>query len=250
MTTRTSLPPLQTSDFTSAFPNSSKVYVEERGVSVPMREIALTSGEALRVYDTSGPQGFDVRAGLPKLREPWIATRRASAMVTQLQFARAGIVTEEMEFVAVREGFDPRLRARRSRARPRNHPGQHQSSRTRADDYRPQLRGQDQRQHRQLRGVVVDRRGSGEAAVVDAVGRRHRHGSIDRQNIHQTREWILRNAPVPIGTVPDLSGARESGRTARRSHVGDLPRHARSSRPSRGSITSPCTPACCCATSR
>ena len=68
MTTRTSLPPLQTSDFTSAFPNSSKVYVEERGVSVPMREIALTNGETLRVYDTSGPQGCDVRAGLPKLR--------------------------------------------------------------------------------------------------------------------------------------------------------------------------------------
>ena len=35
-----------------------------------MREIALTNGETLRVYDTSGPQGRDVSEGLPKLREP------------------------------------------------------------------------------------------------------------------------------------------------------------------------------------
>ena len=49
MTMRTPFSPLQTSDFTSAFPNSRKVYVEERGVRVPMREIGLTSGESLRV---------------------------------------------------------------------------------------------------------------------------------------------------------------------------------------------------------
>src|SRR4029079_13920575 len=106
MTTRTSLPPLQASDFTSAFPESRKVYVEERGVRVPMREISLTNGEALRVYDTSGPQGFDVGQGLPALRAPWIAVRRGSDTVTQLQFARRGLVTEEMAFVALREGFD------------------------------------------------------------------------------------------------------------------------------------------------
>src|SRR5436190_21527699 len=86
MTTRAPLPPLQTSDFTSAFPNSTKVYVEERGVRVPMREIALTNGERLRVYDTSGPQGCDVRPGLSKLRAPWIAGRRRTGMVTQHPF--------------------------------------------------------------------------------------------------------------------------------------------------------------------
>ena len=63
------LAPLTASDFTSAFPGSHKVYVDgPAGVRVPVREIALTNGEALRVYDTSGPQGHDVRAGLPKLR--------------------------------------------------------------------------------------------------------------------------------------------------------------------------------------
>ena len=43
---------------------------------VPMREIALSGGEPpLRVYDTSGPQGFDVKDGLPKLRAEWIRAR-------------------------------------------------------------------------------------------------------------------------------------------------------------------------------
>src|SRR6185503_18016162 len=107
MTTRPAFSPLQSADFTAAFPNSRKVYVEERGVRVPMREIALTNGESLRLYDTSGPQGCDVREGLPKLREPWVAARRGTPVVTQLHFARRGVVTEEMEFVAIREGLDP-----------------------------------------------------------------------------------------------------------------------------------------------
>ena len=44
----------------------------------------------------------------------------------------------------------PGVRARRGRARPRDHPRQHQPPRARADDHRPQLPGEDQRQHRQL----------------------------------------------------------------------------------------------------
>ncbi len=48
------------------------------------------------------------------------------------------------------EGHHARVRARRSRPRPRDHPGQHQPPGTRADDHRPQLPGEDQRQHRQL----------------------------------------------------------------------------------------------------
>ncbi len=98
-----------TTDYPGAFPNSSKVYVTgPRGVRVPMREIALSGGEPpLRVYDTSGPRVADVHAGLPKLREPWVKSRRGGAMVTQMEFARRGQITEEMEFVAVREGMKP-----------------------------------------------------------------------------------------------------------------------------------------------
>jgi phosphomethylpyrimidine synthase len=105
--------PLGASDFASAFPASRKVYVDgPSGVRVPMREIALSNGETLRVYDSSGPHGHDVREGLPKLRQAWVAPRRSTGSgqarcVTQLHYARKGVVTPEMEFIAIREGFDP-----------------------------------------------------------------------------------------------------------------------------------------------
>ena len=98
------------SDFSTAFPNSRKVFVDgprhAPGVRVPMREIALSGGEPpLRVYDTSGPQDHDVARGLPKLREPWVRGRSAASGVTQLHFARKGEITPEMEFIAIREGL-------------------------------------------------------------------------------------------------------------------------------------------------
>ncbi|HZA36200.1 MAG TPA: hypothetical protein VE505_14785, partial [Vicinamibacterales bacterium] len=122
-------------DFADAFPASTKVYVTaecagER-VAVPMREIALSGGEPpVRVYDTSGPQGCNVREGLPPIRAEWIARRgqvvatsssyrpvpggaaapeippslrrrvlRGTGPVTQLHYARRGQVTPEMTFV-------------------------------------------------------------------------------------------------------------------------------------------------------
>ncbi|HXH25097.1 MAG TPA: phosphomethylpyrimidine synthase ThiC, partial [Vicinamibacterales bacterium] len=104
-------------DFASAYPNSRKVYEERRArlgpdgpevtLRVPMREVALGGGEPpIRLYDTSGPQGHDACEGLPKLREPWIAARRARGHVgTQRYYARRGEITPEMEFVAAREGL-------------------------------------------------------------------------------------------------------------------------------------------------
>src|SRR5688572_12756440 len=99
------------SEFSAAFPNSQKVFVDgAQGVRVPMREIALSKGEPpLRVYDTSGPQDHDVKDGLPKLREPWVQARpstssgrarraRAGECLTQLYYARKGEITPEMEF--------------------------------------------------------------------------------------------------------------------------------------------------------
>src|SRR5512134_2791899 len=118
-----------------------------QGARVPFREIALhptrgLRGEVelnapLRVYDTSGPYTdpeaqIDLRAGLPELRRPWILalgpydeceprrpnapdlamTRprrvlRSRGNATQMHWARRGVVTPEMEFVAVRENVAP-----------------------------------------------------------------------------------------------------------------------------------------------
>ena len=66
-------------DFTAAYPNSRKVHDvrtvplanggPEATLRVPCREVSVGGGEAgVRLYDTSGPQGHDVRAGLPALR--------------------------------------------------------------------------------------------------------------------------------------------------------------------------------------
>ena len=119
-----------------------------------------------------------------------------------------------------------RVRARRSRARPRDHPEQHQPSRKRADDHRPQLPREDQRQHRQLGRVVVDRRGSREDDVGDPLGRRHGDGSVDRQE-HPRDARV--DHPQLAGADrhrADLPGAREGRRQGRGADVGNLPRHA------------------------
>ncbi len=211
MTTRTSLPPLQASDFTSAFPGSGKVYVEARGLRVPMREISLTNGEVLRVYDASGPQGCDVREGLPKIRAPWAAARRGADTVTQLQFARRGIVTEEMAFVALREGFDAEF-VRSEVARGRaiipaniNHPelepmiiGRNFAVKINANIGNSAVSSSIDEEVEKLRWATL----WGADTVMDL--------STGRE-IHQTREWILRNAAVPIGTVPIYQALEKAG---------------------------------------
>ena len=57
------------SDFSAAYPNSKKVFVDgPQSVRVPMREILLEQGKSsIRMYDTSGPQGHDVKDGLPEM---------------------------------------------------------------------------------------------------------------------------------------------------------------------------------------
>src|SRR5688500_19185658 len=114
-----------------AYPNSKKIYDEtfvdtphgRIQLRVPLREVSLSGGEPpVRLYDTSGPQGHDPRAGLPKLREAWIEPRRAEASqrkpVTQLHYARQGERTPEMACIATREGLPVEL-ARGERARGR-----------------------------------------------------------------------------------------------------------------------------------
>ena len=91
-------------------PSSRKVYVEQDGLRVPMREITLSDGQPpVLVYDTTGPQGHDPRQGLPKMRAPWIArrVRRGDQNFSQMHCARSGEITEEMRFVALRENLAP-----------------------------------------------------------------------------------------------------------------------------------------------
>jgi phosphomethylpyrimidine synthase len=212
MTTRASFTPLSPTDFAAAFPGSRKVYVDgPGGVRVPMREISLTNGESLRVYDASGPAGHDVREGLPKLREAWVAPRRGTSPLTQLHYARKGIITPEMEFVAVREGFDPAF-VRDEVARGRaiipanvNHVelepmiiGRHFAVKINANIGNSAVTSSIEEEVEKLRWATL----WGADTVMDlSTGR----------DIHQTREWILRNSAVPIGTVPIYQALEKVG---------------------------------------
>ncbi len=209
-----------------------------------MREIALSGGEpALRVYDTSGPQGHDIREGLPLLRQPWIDARgdvasrprslsvvptrtpemsgslaartqtakSGTGAVTQLHYARRGVVTPEMEFIALREGFDAEF-VRSEVARGRaiipanvNHP-----------ELEPMIIGR--------HFAVKINANIGNSAVSSSIGE-----EVDKlrwatlwgadtvmdlstgKDIHETREWILRNSAVPIGTVPIYQALEKVG---------------------------------------
>src|SRR5260370_1464741 len=196
------------SAFSAAFPNSEKVLVDgAQGVRVPMRQIALEQGaSSIRVYDTSGPQDHDVTRGLPKLREPWVAPRRAVAKrgeaVTQLHYARAGDITPEMEVIAVREGLPAEfVRDEVARGRaiiPSN---------INPLELEPMIIGRN--------FLVKINANIGNSAVSSSVDEEVeklrwaiRCGSdtvmdlSTGKNIHATREWIIRNSPVPIGTVP------------------------------------------------
>ena len=136
---------------------------------------------------------------------------RGRGNVTQMHYARSGDITPEMEFVAIREGLPRRARARRGRARARDHPGQHQPPRARADDHRPQVPREDQRQHRQLGGRLLDRGGGREDALGDALGRRHRDGPLDRARTS------TRPASGSCATRRCRSGRCRSTRRSRRS---------------------------------
>ena len=212
MPTRTAYTPLTENDFTSAFPASTKVYVDgPSGVRVPMREIALTNGEALRVYDSSGPHGVDPKLGLPKLREAWIAPRRGRQNVTQLHYARKGEITPEMEFIAIREGFDPEF-VRSEVARGRaiipaniNHPelepmiiGRHFAVKINANIGNSAVTSSIEEEVDKLRWSTL----WGADTVMDL---------STGKDIHQTREWILRNSAVPIGTVPIYQALEKAG---------------------------------------
>jgi phosphomethylpyrimidine synthase len=213
-------------------PNSKKVYVEgPKGVRVPMREIALTSGEApVRVYDTGGPQDQDFRLGLPPLRRDWILSRgehkesepcyvpaagssdvpmppprkalRGEGNASQMHHARKGAVTPEMEFIAIREGCSPEF-VRSEVAQGRaiipaniNHP-----------ESEPMIIGRN--------FLVKINANIGNSAITSSIEEEVQKMRWATQwgadtvmdlstgkNIHETREWILRNSPVPIGTVP------------------------------------------------
>ena len=221
--------PLTDADFQQAFPNSRRVLIDgPGGVRVPVREIALSGGEPpLQVYDTAGPRTPNLEQGLPALREQWIRERgdvderavsgrtirraRQGQAPTQLRYARRGDVTPEMEFIAIREGL-PTEFVRSEVARGRaiipanvNHP-----------ELEPMIIGRNflVKINANIGNSAV---GSSIAEEVDKLRWATLWGAdtvmdlSTGRDIHATREWILRNSPVPIGTVPIYQALEKVG---------------------------------------
>ena len=120
----------------------------------------------------------------------------------------------------------PRIRPQRNRPRPRHHPGQHQPPGARADDHRPQLPGEDQRQHRQQRRHLLHGRRSREDGLGHPLGRRHGDGPLHRPQHPQHPRMDHPQRARPHRHRADLPGARKSRRRSRRARLGSLPRHA------------------------
>ncbi|ABO65728.1 MULTISPECIES: phosphomethylpyrimidine synthase ThiC [Geobacillus] len=197
----------------------------------------------VRVYDTTGPYtdpDFEpnVEKGLPLLRRNWIVERgdveetepqstagRAASLpfarrplrakpgkvVTQMHYAKKGIITPEMEFVAIREQIDPEI-VRQEVAAGRaiipsniNHP-----------ESEPMIIGR--RFHVKINANI------GNSAVSSSI-----ENEVEKllwavrwgadtvmdlstgKQIHETREYIIRNSPVPIGTVPIYQALEKVG---------------------------------------
>ncbi len=223
-----------TKDYGGHFPGSQKVYEQKELVNgtllhVPKREILLSGKEApFRVYDTSGPLGIDPKQGLPSLRKEWIRNRGdiefceriislnptktpstlnretlvGTKNVTQLHYARKGIITPEMEFVAVREGV-PAEFVRKEIAEGRailpaniNHPESEPMIIGRAFHVKINANIGNSVVTSSIEEEVEKLQWSalwGADTVMDL---------STGKDIHETREWIIRNSPVPIGTVP------------------------------------------------
>nr|WP_231365986.1 phosphomethylpyrimidine synthase ThiC [Zhihengliuella flava] len=195
---------------TGPIEGSSKRYEPVPGAEhlrYPVRRIHLSNDEHFDVYDTSGPYTdteakIDVTSGLAPLRDDWDRPAPVAGAATQLAWAREGITTDEMAYVAAREGFDPEfVRAEVAAGRaviPANH------------------------RHPESEPMII---GRAFAVKINAnIGNSAVSSSIDEEvekmvwaarwgadtlmdlstgrHIHKTREWILRNSPIPVGTVP------------------------------------------------
>ncbi|SEM45414.1 hydroxymethylpyrimidine synthase [bacterium A37T11] len=269
------------------FPGSKKIYVAGvlHNIKVPMREIALSKttdrfrneveeNQPVVVYDTSGPFtdpsiDIDVRKGIPRIRQGWIADRqdtdqldsisssygkerlfnpdlqylrfeysqqprraKAGKNVSQMHYARQGLITPEMEFIAIRENQHLEALYQKDNALWKQHAGHNFGAYGHKVFITPEFvreeiaRGRavlpSNINHPETEPMIIGRNflvkinaNIGNSAVTSSIEEEvekmvwaTRWGAdtvmdlSTGKNIHETREWIIRNSPVPIGTVP------------------------------------------------
>ncbi len=241
----------------------SGVKVPVRDIHLTASRLSDGSSQAnpsLPVYDTSGPYGdpaqsLDVLKGLPKLRLNWINARgdtapsplpafadialdeqitefehqplraRTGKTVTQLHYARAGIITPEMHFIALRENMaatDDGVRNHQGESFGAAIPKQITAEFVRQEVAAGRAIIPANINHPEAEPMIIGR--NFKVKVNANIGNSSVSSSIEEEveklvwstrwgadtvmdlstgrRIHQTRDWILRNSPVPIGTVP------------------------------------------------
>lgn len=219
--------PQHNCDSLKPFPASKKVYEQGKlfpEIQVPFREISLSPSRngkenmPFSVYDTSGiytdaTTAFNVHEGLPRLRKSWGKHHSLSGdNVTQLHYARKGIITPEMEFVAIRENLRREI-TQESKITPEY---------VRAEIAAGRAIIPANIRHFELEPMIIGRNflvkinaNIGNSIITSSIEEEVekliwsiRWGAdtvmdlSTGENIHETREHIIRNSPVPIGTVP------------------------------------------------
>jgi phosphomethylpyrimidine synthase len=261
-------------------PNSTKGYTQGSmypSVSAPHRLVTLTNGQSIKLYDTSGPYTdlgvtIDLQQGLSPIRAEWInkrhdtepsawlpkelranypnhSPRRAKGAVaaTQLHYAKQGIITPEMEYIAIRESIyqaqeqthlDPKTIERNQRLRG-NSMGAQIPDKITPEFVRDEVaRGRAiipmNINHPEIEPMIIGRNflvkinaNIGNSAVSSSIAEEVeklvwaiRWGAdtvmdlSTGKNIHSIRDAIIRNSSVPIGTVPIYQALEKVGGVA------------------------------------
>ena len=210
------------------YPNSEKIYKQIEELQIPYRAITISDGDGgdkqFHVYDTTGPYtdpsyNINLDSGLPKGRDQWLQNRhrefkldtRFKDNITQLTYAKNGIITKEMEYVAARENsfysnkealITPefvRKEIESGRAiipcnikHPELEPmiiGKKFLTKVNANIGNSPVKSNIEEELDKLLWAV---RWGADTVMDLSTGK----------NIYETREAIIRNSPVPIGTVP------------------------------------------------
>ncbi len=211
--------------FDFALESSRKVYIKGKiypDVEVGMREMDLQSGEKILLYDTTGAyseEGYelDAQRGVTKVREKWALKPEDGKFHTQLWYARQGIITPEMEYVAIRESQGAETTITPEFVRQAVAEGRAIIPSNRCHtECEPMIIGRD--------FFVKINANIGNSALGSSIEEEVekalwsiRWGAdtvmdlSTGKNIHATREAILRNTPVPIGTVPLYQALEKAG---------------------------------------
>ena len=195
-------------------------------------DVETYDGRLLKDEDNGGASGDRLVSPFPNARKPLRA--KSGRAITQLEYARAGVITAEMEYVAIRENLGRAKLARDGEDFGASIPDEVTPEFVRDEVARGRAIIPANINHGELEPMAIGRNflvkinaNIGNSAVTSSVA-----DEVDKmvwsirwgadtvmdlstgRNIHNIRDWIVRNAPVPIGTVPIYQALEKVGGVA------------------------------------